>query len=436
MSPIRSRTLKLAAVASIVIARGDAFAADWPHWRGPTRDGISSEASGWNGARWPVEKAWAADVGRGGSSPVVANGRLYAIGWKNGSDHVVCLDAATGERIWSEAYPASQYGRHGTGDKGLYSGVSATPAIDADAGLLFTLGIDGDLICGDADDGRTHWRLDLYDEFRAGQRPDVGGRRGGASRRDYGYTCAPLVTGDMLIVEAGSAEGTLIALDKRTGKKQWASEAREPAGHSGGIVPITVDGVPCVAVLALRNLLVVRIDGELAGKTVASFPWTTDFANNIPTPAVHGRSIIVTSAYNQFAICRVDVSLGGAKEVWRTKDIASGVCSPIIHDGRVYWAWRGVHCIDFETGEEVWSGGNVGSAGSCILTADDRLVVWADNGDLLLAETAKRSPERYTELARLRRLGDTDAWPHVVLANGRLYCRDRAGRLTCLTIGE
>ncbi|MEX0702226.1 MAG: PQQ-binding-like beta-propeller repeat protein [Planctomycetales bacterium] len=418
-----------------ICGAGAAFAADWPHWRGPSHDDRSSEPSGWTGSRWPVEKKWTAEVGEGASSPIVAKGKLYALGWKDGRDRLVCLDAANGQEIWAQSYHAPQYGRHSAGDKGLYRGVSATPALDADAGLLFTVGIDGELVCWNADDGREAWRLNLYDTFRAGQRPDVGGRRGGQGRRDYGYTSSPLVQGETLIVEAGSPEGALIALDKRTGKKQWASEAREEAGHSGGPVPIAVEGVPCVAVLALRNLLVVRTDGANAGKTVATFPWTTDFANNIPTPAVSGHSLIVTSAYNQFAICRVDVSLNGAKEVWRTKDVASGVCSPIVHDGRIYWAWQGVHCVDFATGKELWHGGSVGAAGSCILTADDRLIVWADRGDLLLAETAKRSPARYTELARLRRIGDADAWPHVVLASGRLYCRDRAGRLTCLAIG-
>ena len=59
---------------------------------------------------------------------------------------------------------------------------------------------------------------------------------------------------------------------------------------------MTVEGVPCVAVLTLRILVVTRIDGRSAGRTVASFPWTTDFANNIATVAVFGNSAIVKSA--------------------------------------------------------------------------------------------------------------------------------------------
>ncbi len=198
-------------------------------------------------------------------------------------------------------------------------------------------------------------------------------------------------------------------------------------------MPISVQGVPCVAVLTLRNLVVTRIDGNNAGRTVAVYPWTTDYGNNIATAAVFEDSVIITSAYNHFAMCRLNVTLQGAKKVWEN-GLASGVCSPVIHEGHVYWAWRGVHCVDFETGNEIWSGGKVGSQGSCILTSDDRLIVYAKKGSLSLAETAKRSPQKYTQLAAETVFSKTDAWPHVVLANGRLICRDRNGSVRCLAV--
>jgi hypothetical protein len=109
----------------------------------------------------------------------------------------------------------------------------------------------------------------------------------------------------------------------------------------------------------------------------------------------------------------------------------SGVCSPAIHKGHVYWAWRGIHCVELATGREKWLAPVVGTPASCIITSDDRLIVFADNGDLHLAETAVRSPDKYSPLDRRRGLFATECWPHVVLANGRMYCRDRAGHLKC-----
>src|SRR5687767_576591 len=97
-----------------------ATTADWPHWRGPGRNGVTPELSGYElGAPWPGEPAWRASVGVGSSSPVVAAGRVYLLGWGDGNDHVTCADLATGKTLWQHSYPAPRHGRHATGDEGL-----------------------------------------------------------------------------------------------------------------------------------------------------------------------------------------------------------------------------------------------------------------------------------------------------------------------------
>ncbi|MEM7396006.1 MAG: LamG-like jellyroll fold domain-containing protein, partial [Verrucomicrobiota bacterium] len=206
-----------------------------------------------------------------------------------------------------------------------------------------------------------------------------------------------------------------------------------PAGHNGGPVPMMVDGVPCVAIHHFDGLLVVRLDRGREGETVAEVPWRTDFGNNVATPAVRGNAILLTSSYNHHRMARYDISLNGATRVWEQK-AASKVCSPIIHRGSVYWAWRQMVCLDFETGEKRWTGGRYGDAGSCIMTGDDRLIVWANRGDLSLVESAVRSPDAYSELARRKVLSRSDAWPHVVLSDRRLFCKDRKGSLVCFDL--
>jgi outer membrane protein assembly factor BamB len=269
--------------------------------------------------------------------------------------------------------------------------------------------------------------LNLYDTYEAKQRPEVAVRK--KTLRDYGYVSSPLVLGDLLLVEVGGNRGNLVAFDKATGKERWGSQNRDEAAYTGGPVPITVNGTQCVAVLTLRNLVVTAIEGSAAGTTVATYPWTTDYGNNVATPAVFEDSVIITSAYNRYAMCRVRITQNGAEKVWENK-MASKVCSPLVHDGHVYWAWEGVHCVNLTNGEEVWSGGKIGSQGSCIVTADDRMIVYGNKGDLSLVETAKRSPDEY------RVLSSTDAWPHVVLANGRVLCRDRDGHVMCLSVSD
>lgn len=412
-----------------------AESADWPHWRGPDRNDVSSEPSGWDGSSWLKGDMWQLSVGEGSSAPVVVGDRAYFTGWTDGRDWLVCHNADTGELLWRRSYESPRYGRFAIGDQRLYSGACSTPEFDPETQTLFTLGIDGDLNAWDTQqEGRGVWSINLYDAYGAERRPEVAARK--KTRRDYGYMSSPLVIENQLIVEVGGKSGNLVAFDKRTGRELWTSQNRDEAGHTGGPVPITVEGLPCVAVLTLRNLVVTDISDPNAGTTIAEYPWTTDFANNIATATVSGDSVIITSAYNHYAMCRVKVTRQGATKVWENNELASGVCSPIIHDGHVYWAWRGVHCVDFETGKEIWAGGKVGSQGSCILTSDDRLIVYANKGDLSLIETAKRSPGGFQQVATEKILSRTDAWPHVVLVNGRVICRDRAGTVHCLAVSS
>ena len=420
----RSSVLPLIVLSLAGVVRGE----DWPHWRGLNRDDVSVEASGWNGKEWPLKQLWKKNVGVGSTSPIVVDGRLYTIGWFEGQDRVQCLDPKTGKSVWTQPYECPQYGRNSTGDKGIYAGVCSTPEFDSQTGYLYTLSIDGDLQAWDSrQQGKRVWSLNLYDRYKAPMRARVG--RSG--RRDYGYTSSPLLHGDLILVEVGAAAGTVIAFDKRTGKQRWASQAKVAAGHTGGLVPITVQKVPCAAVHTFEGLLVVRLDGRNAGRTVATYPWKTDFVNNIATPAVLDNNIVLTSAYNHYKIARLRITLDGAEKVWE-QDYASKVCSPVIVGGHVYWAFQKLHCLDFETGELKWQGGSFGSPGSCIATSDGRLIVWGKQGDLVLAESASRSPRKYVELASRKGLLRRDAWPHVVLADGQIFCKDRDGNLVCL----
>jgi outer membrane protein assembly factor BamB len=422
-----------AVVLVLLLAHGRTTAGDWPHWRGPARNDLVEEDSGWKAGRWLEEKpCWEAKVGEGSSSPLIAGGRVYVMGWESGEDRVRCLEARTGKAVWTVSYPCPQYGRHATGDESAYSGPTSTPEYDASTGSLVTLSCDGDLNCWDAGArGKRLWGMNLYERFRVGQRPasqletdDV---------RDYGYTTAPYVHGDWVIVEVGAQEGSLIAFDKRTGARRWASAYHGPAGHTGGLVPITVEGVPYLAVLTLHDLLVVRLDEGHEGQTVATYPWKSAWGNNILTPAVEGNCVLVSSWHTHHALCKVRITLGGAERLWEQL-YASHVGSPVVQGAYVYLAGERLFCLDARTGTLLWDGGAYGHGGACIVTSDDKLIVWSDQGRVTLVESARRSPHAYRPLARIARVfSGGPAWPHPALAEGLLICKDREGRLKCFT---
>jgi len=417
--------------AALCLLAASVHAEDWTHWRGPSRDGIVGESSQWDEGGWPsIRQLWRKNVGEGSTSPLVSGDQVFVMGWTGGRDRVLCLELKTGKEIWRQEYDAPRFGRKAEGDQGLYSGVTATPEFDSQTGLLYTLGVDGELNAWNARDaGRRVWTRRLYHEFDVPKRPRVG--RSGW--RDYGFTSSPLALGEVVIVEVGAATGNLVALDSRTGQTRWQSQNCSPAGHNGGPVPITVENVPCVAVHTFEGLHVARIDRGHEGETVATYPWKTDFANNIASLTVAGDSVVMTSHYNQQRTARLRVTLSGIAVVWETK-VASKVCSPVVLGEHVYFAWEQVHCLDFATGNVLWRGGRTGDPGSCIGTADQRLIVWCGKGKLLLVESAARSPDKLKVLAEREVLSQTDAWPHVTLAGGQLLCKDRAGNLVCLSL--
>ena len=95
----------LQALLIFTFAEAHVSAADWPQWRGPSRDG---KAEFKVPATWPKEltKKWQVTVGDGVSTPALAGGKLYVFTRDNGKEVARCLDAATGKELWQdkEAY--------------------------------------------------------------------------------------------------------------------------------------------------------------------------------------------------------------------------------------------------------------------------------------------------------------------------------------------
>jgi len=413
-----------------------ALGADWPQWRGPNRSDITPESSGWPDS-WPPEKLWSKNVGRGCTSPIIVDGRLYVMGWngegnlkKNpvGTDTIYCLDARIGEELWKQTYSCRYQGRVRAGDLGRYGGPSSTPAFDPQTEYLYTLSIDGDFRCWDAKQkGRLVWSKNFYDEYKVPQRPNVGG-----GIRDYGFTSSPLIQDDLAIAEVGDDEGTVMAFDKRTGKSVWASSCVEPAGHTSGPISLTVQGASCVANLALRKLVVMRVDKEHGGEMIAEYPWQTDYGCNIPTPAVLDDKIILTSGYNHKNTVLLEISSTGAREKWNSKRNFSAVCSPVIYKGCVYMVDGALKCFDLETGQLKWKGGKFGH-GSCLITSGDNKIIVFGKGRLVLID-ALPPDNQYHELSRVEGIVPDVCYPHVVLSDGIICGKDKAGNLVCLSL--
>lgn len=124
-------------------ARGRSEASDWPRWRGPDRTGVSRE-TGW-ASEGLAESVWTKTVGRGHSCSSIRDGRLFTLGFDEalGVDTLFCLDAGTGEELWTFSYPAQ------LDDVGHGGGTLTTPAVEG--GKVWVTNRKGTLRCLRAD---------------------------------------------------------------------------------------------------------------------------------------------------------------------------------------------------------------------------------------------------------------------------------------------
>jgi len=358
--------------------------ADWPQWRGPGRDGHTTEPSG----SWPPKKLWSKTIGNGDSSPIIVGGRVYATGEDGGRTRVYCFDAETGRELWTGTTPGGRYGRHATGDQDQYWGPLSTPACDGM--LLFTLSVDGDLQCWNALTGAKVWGFNLYANYRMGRRANVG-----PDVRDYGYTSGPALNGDNIVVAVGGDQGCIMSFRKTDGSKTGGWGTGQD-GHSGG--PATPDGT---IYLNLNSLVI-------GGKSI---PWQTNFACNIPTPGVSQNHVVATSDYN---IARTTCFDRSGNQKWSVRR-CERVHSPVVHEkaGNVYLAGIGV-CLALANGSTKWS---FGGCSSVIVTGDDRLLVFDSTIRLYDASTGAKLSELDTGIPR--------GWPSGAFGGGYLVWKNR-----------
>jgi outer membrane protein assembly factor BamB len=389
---------------SIAAARAEGI--DWYRWRGPDLNGISKEI-GWLGA-WPKEgppQLWKASVGTGFSSLAVSQSRVYTLGNAGGQDTVFCFDAHSGRLIWKHSYACPLDAQYYEGGPG------STPTVDSER--VYTLSKRAQLFCFEAGSGQVLWQKDLMQEL-------------GVAKPRWGFAGSPLVEGDLLLLNAGTA-GT--ALDKKTGKVIWTS-GKAAAGYATP-VPVNLNGQRCVLVFGSKALFAVN---EKSGQQLWEFPWVTHWDINAADPIVVGDAVFVSTFDRRGALLR----LGAPKptEIWRSRSMGNHFNSGVAIDGYLYGIDGDtdrseapeLRCLDLKTGQVQWSHKGLG-LGS-LMAAEGKLIVLSDKGELVIAEA---SPSAFKPVARAQVLGGK-CWTVPVLSHGKIYCRNARGDVVCLDV--
>ncbi len=407
---IPSSFIALLLFTTVVIS---ANGGDWSQWRGPNRDAKSSETGLLD--EWPSDGpplAWKVNgVGSGYSSVSVANGRIFTLGDLDDGSYAIVLNEADGSLAWK-----TRIGEAG-GHRG-YPGPRGTPTVDG--GQVFVLNQHADLACLDATSGEKVWSVNLSEDF------------GGKMMSGWRYSESPLIDGNKLICTPGGNDGTLLALDRSSGKKIWqTSDWTDRAGYSSVIVA-TIDGTR--QYIQLTGQSVAGVDpnsGELL--------WRADRKGKtavIPTPVVADDIVFVTSGYgvgcNAFRVSK-DGSTWRAEEIYANKEITNHHGGVVLLDGHVYGSTGGTfRCLNIESGEVAYVGRSAGK-GSTVY-ADGHLYLRSESGPIALIEASAeglREKSRFDQPDR----SNKRAWAHPVIANGKLYLRDQ-DLLLCYDISE
>jgi outer membrane protein assembly factor BamB len=389
-----------AVLALIILGPFTTSGGDWPCWRGPDRNGISTE-KGWQ-TQWPAEgpkQLWKASVGTGFSSFSVSDGRVYTMGNTADTDRVFCLEAATGRKIWEHSYPCALAANNFEG------GPCATPTV-AD-GRVYTFSRSGDLFCFDAAKGTVVWSKNLHREL-------------GLEIPTWGCASSPLIEGTMVVVNMGSAG---VALDRKAGKVVWVS-AKGPGAYA---TPVPFQSGPerCLAILSRQSLIAVK---AADGHELWSYPWKTDYDVNTADPIVDGGKVFISSGYNHGGAV---LKLTGQTptRVWQNKNMRNHFNSCVLWQGYLYGPDdSGLRCLAFDTGDLKWTYGGFGKGS--LMVADGKLVGLSEKGELIIAEP---TPAEFKPIARAQVLRGK-CWTTPLLSNGHIYCRNAVGDVVCLDV--
>jgi outer membrane protein assembly factor BamB len=372
--------------------------ADWPGFRGPSRDSvIHAPRIDTDWSRTPPVELWRKPIGPAWSSFAVAGDRFFTQEQRGEDEVVSAYSVKSGEPLWQHR-DAARFWESNAG-----AGPRATPALSN--GRVYTLGGTGILNALDARDGSALWSRNAVSDT-------------GATVPDWGIASSPLVLGNAVIV---ATAGSLAAYEIGSGKPRWFGP-KDGWGY-GSPHLATIDGIAQIVLLNGPGVIGVSpADGALLWKHA----WSGD---GILQPAVlEGGDLLIGSGSGLAAktgMLRMNVEHGpqgwSVKERWTSTALKPYFNDFVVHKGHAFGFDGGIlACIEVEGGTRKWKGGRYGHGQLVLLADQDLLLVLSEDGELALVNA---TAEKFTEVAKFRVL-DGKTWNHPVLVGDVVLVRN------------
>ena len=382
---MRKLLLILGAACGVLSTGPVASADNWPTWRGPTRDGVSTETNlpvEWNEETnivWKLEMpAWT------GSTPVVWGDRIFLNVADGEEIQLWSLDRDTGQPIWKRHLSGGNHRERkqnmsspspvtdgervwvmtGTGilkafdydgdelwirdipadygQFGLNWGYASSPLMHENALYVQVLhGMRTDdpsyLLRIDRDTGETVWRQERLTDARR-ESPDSYTT---PALLQYGDTTEIVITGGDVVT----------GHDPETGAELWRANGLNPQDNGAYriIASPVIHGEMIYAPTRVRPLLALRAGGR-GDITSSHVVWRAMNGPDVPTPVTDGKYLYIV---NDRGIVYVHDAETG-EEVYGRQRLQPGTysASPVLADGKIYITNEGGTTSVFKAGRE------------------------------------------------------------------------------------
>ncbi len=191
---------------------------DWNQFRGPNRDGISSEIGLLESWKKPPAQLWKAEgLGRGFSSLAIHKGVSFTTGDRKDGSYVIANNLENnGEEVWATKIGPSYNLRSG------YEGARSTPTIDN--GKMYVSSFRGAIHCLECSTGKLIWSFVFAKELNVNSHPE------------WGFAESVMIDGDNVICTPGARDSMVVAIDKSNGELRWKLNLAS-AFESKGVKP-------------------------------------------------------------------------------------------------------------------------------------------------------------------------------------------------------
>jgi len=383
-----------------------ASAENWPGFRGPTRQGVSSETN------LPLQWSQGSNVlwktpttGSAWSSPIVWGDRIFLTTAEDGgsSCHVLSLDARTGKVVWDKHV----FDQQTLTKRRQNSYASPTPVTDGNS--VFAVFADGSIVALDFD-GNVLWRNRNFEFFS-----------------EHGLGASPILHKNLLIMAFDPSsrtgreqkigwkvpwEGAAIwALEKETGELVW--EARRGPSRLAHVTPNLMQVEGKVQLISAAGDVIQGFDPDSGDRLWSVYAQGEGVAPSI----VVGGGLAYT--ISGFEATKIRAVAPGGRVVWEQTRSASHIPSMIYDVGLLY----NIHengvatCMDATTGEVIWQERVGGKHWASPVLAGGRLYFLSEEGETIVIQVGRE----YKELARNRLDEHTQA--SMAVSGGRFYIR-------------